>query len=305
MVMRDTVSRIGLSAVFIGSLLSSWVLPGRALAEESSPFEVNPFERLPLPTEELDEEHRRSWAADLADQGRRDLSSFEYDQAARRLEASYRMVPAPEVLQPLAEALRQLNHFAAAAERLRTYLDTTPNVDAETQAELERQIQLLQGQYARVTVTTSPEGATISLDDQELGMTPLDPFVLNHGHYRLLARLEGYRDEEQGLAVAGGRPVEVSLHLVQLHHGASRRGLRIALWVNVALSVVGAVALTVTALSAAHLDDCSGNDPDCSLASRQAVSDDFDLLSNATWGLTAVTGATGIAALVLGLIQAL
>lgn len=262
------------------------------------PFEVIPFEDLVIPQAATDEE-RASLAVELARRGREALDAHRNDEAARQLESSYRLVPDPGVLHPLAQALERLGRFAAAAERLARYLEDRRDLDAEQRYSLERELQSLRRRFAQVTVSTAPEGALVSVDGQSLGTTPLiRPLLLNHGHYLFEARLEGYRDEAQRVAVAGGEPLDVVFRLVPLGRERSRRSLRAALWAMVGLTAASAVAFAAITAVAADRMDGLGLDPS---------SDDVaaaETLANTSYGLAGATGALGITAIVLAVVDA-
>jgi hypothetical protein len=289
------------TALLIALLLS---LCTSAHAEQggsvASAFTTNPFADLEVP-DVLDEELRDAVGQQHAEQGREHLRNHEYEQAARALEISFRLSGDPHVLYDLADALRRLSRYAAAAERLRLYIDRVgPELTPEQRVELEQEIQELRSQYAVVTISTDPQGASLLLGQRLVGTTPLEnPLKLNHGHYELHIHLDGYRDIDEDLTVAGGRALDLSYTLERM--GRRRHpALDIALWVNVALSVVGVTALTITAVGAAgRRDECYGGD--CSSAALER----YESLTNATWGLTGTTSATGIAALILGLVRLL
>jgi hypothetical protein len=261
------------------------------------PFEVVPFDDLVVPEAETDEE-RAGLAADLVRRGRESLEAHRNDDAARQLEASYRLVPAPDALPPLAQALERLGQYAAAAERLARYLEVRRDLDAEPRYSLEREVQGLRRRFARVVVNTSPEGALVTLDGETLGTTPIRPLVLNHGHYLFEARLEGYRDVAQRVAVAGGEPLDVVLRLEPIGPVRSRRALRAALWVLAGLTVASAAAFVATAAVGADRMDGLNLDPSSDDVAAAVA------LENASYGLAAATGALGVTAIVLAIIDA-
>lgn len=270
----------------------------------SGSFEVNPFELLPIPEREMDEVERRQLSEQLATEGTADLEAYRFEEAARKLEASYWLSGDHEVLRPLADALRQMGSFAAAAERLQRYLDEAEGLDTATAMELERQVLELRRQYARVSVNSRPEGATVFLGDHRLGVTPhIAPFLLNHGNYQLQAHLEGHRDEVIELAVAGGRAVELLIEFEPLEDGdgrgdRGRRGLGIGLWTTTGLAAASAVMMVVALVMAGH------QHADLTESWSPAVADSDRALgwAYAGYGLIGATAATGTAAITLGII---
>ncbi len=268
----------------------------------SSAFGDNPFEDLEVP-EPADEAERAEQADRYTTMGRNLLRDHEYEEAARNLEIAYRLGGDPHVFYDLADALRRMGRYAAAAERLRSYIERVGHeLTPQQLSEVELEVQQLRALYAAVTVATIPDGASVLLGQRLIGVTPLGrPMLLSNGHYQLRVQLEGYRDIDEELVVAGGRAIERSFTLEPITTDSARNtlGLDVALWINFALSVIGVAALTVTAIGASNRGaECRGG-TDC----NSDVLAEYESMRAATWALTGVTGATGIAALILGIIR--
>ncbi len=304
--MKRTMStwRSHLTASFITcTLLFGFAAEAEQNGGQSSAFGGNPFANISVPETESDEER-----AELAERhtllGRNLLHDHEYEEAARNLELAYRLGGDPHIFYDLADALRRMGRYVAAAERLRTDIERVgAELTPQQLGEVELEVQQLRALYAAVSVTTNPEGASVLLGQRIVGVTPLArPMMLNNGHYQLRIRLEGYRDVAEELVVAGGRAVERSFDLepIAAQGNPRRLGLDVALWINFALSIVSVGALAITAIGASNrYADCFGADGDCSSGSLA----EYESMSNATWALTGVASATGIAALVLGIVR--
>jgi hypothetical protein len=262
------------------------------------PFDQDPFDDLVIPGYDTPEE-RDELAEELARRGQEALESHRDDEAARQLETSYRLVPQTSVLYPLARALEQIGRYAAASERLARYLDESPDLDDDQRYSLDREFQSLRRRFALVSMTTDPEGALLSIDGRPLGTSPLaQPLTLNHGHYLLEARLEGFRDAAQRIAVAGGDPLEIILELDPIRRDRSR-GLEIALWITAGLAAASSIAWVTTSIVGARRAGEITLDPTPEEVDR------IESISNASYGLSGATGALGMTAIVLAVVRAI
>ncbi len=75
----------------------------------------------------------------------------------------------------------------------------------------------------RLTVTSSPEGAMVYVDDVPVGHTPLHGHGVDPGRHALEIRLRGYRTETRHLRVRAGRRTSLRVHLAEgvKHHLAA------------------------------------------------------------------------------------
>ena len=72
----------------------------------------------------------------------------------------------------------------------------------------------LRREYAGLKVTSDPIGATVYLDGESLGMTPLERADLTPGEGTLLVELSGYVTNTQPVRLKGGETAPVNLFLV-------------------------------------------------------------------------------------------
>src|SRR5690606_21943649 len=69
---------------------------------------------------------------------------------------------------------------------------------------------------ARITVA-APDGATLTLDGEELGTMPLDmPLMVAPGEHEVVVRAQGMRDAKRTVRVASGDVIDVAMKLVEL-----------------------------------------------------------------------------------------
>jgi hypothetical protein len=157
---------------------------------------------------------------------------------------------------------------------------------------VEANVRTLQSRVGRLTITTIPPGAEITIDDQPIGRTPLsEPVIVNVGHVKVAASLanrfpatryvEVAAEDNLGVTLelaappsAGGapgaRPVEVQVEGAAAPTSTSSSTSRTAGWLTTAALAGGAVTFGVLAFetsrelkdarntfptTASHLDD--------------------------------------------------
>lgn len=275
-------------------------------AAGGAPFRVDPFDELLVPLDAPPEE-RAHLAAELVAGGEAALEAGEHLPAARQLEAAYRLTGDDRVLYPLARALASLGHVEAAEERLARHVAEAQGLTTEERAAAEAELAALRARFARVTFETDPIGASVYVDDELVGETPMsDPIVLTRGHFRVEARLEGFTAAARDLEVVGGEPmvVRLSLEAVEAIPVVRRSvGLDAALWTVVALAA-GCAAGTLVAgtLAWVRYDRLT---TDLEYRSGSAGEAEYLEALYATYGLAGATAATAVAAVVIAIVRAM
>lgn len=265
------------------------LLPSELLAEEAGAddFEHNPLADLIVP--EVEVEERELLAGELVEAGVAGLSAESWEAAARQLEVSYILRPDPDVLLPLATALLELGHRAAALERLERLLGDHPDQGAESCIRARQLIEELRPSTVPVSVTTEPPGAALYLNDEHRGTSPLaTPWALEEGGYELRVQLEGFLELTRRLDVRSGAPLSLNLQLEEaLEPGGDGRALSIAFWTTVGVTAVSAVVLTIAAI----LGAVGTNDLEADLEPTTAESESVEAWVDTSFWLAGITGA--------------
>jgi hypothetical protein len=117
-----------------------------------------------------------------------------------------------DVAVTLVQVEYQLAHYAAAARYLRFALDNIPPTEKpETVRDFKQQLEELRAHVGTVTVHVDADAAEISVDEEQLGKSPLEqPIFLDPGNHSLKARLAD-RTADQQLKVVGGGSYSVDL----------------------------------------------------------------------------------------------
>jgi PEGA domain len=172
------------------------------------------------------------------------------------------------VLFNIGQAQYQLQDYAGALVTFTRYLAESPAGDGH-RAEVEGTIEILRTRVGHVSITTSPPGADVAVDDQAVGKTPLAERVLvSVGRRKISAALAGHVAASRFVEVAADDNVPVTLELPPVtsapaaaltasatgsqpgggessHIGAT---LRIVGWVATGVLAAGAVTSGVLAL---------------------------------------------------------
>jgi hypothetical protein len=147
----------------------------------------------------------------------------KYTEALAEFERAYEISPHPLVLYNIAVCHRELSHYQQAVKFYRRFI--TEGKGQVPNAKLTVAQQELDGilaRIARVTVTVSPDGATLLVDDQELGTLVEMPIVLPPGEHRLTARMTGRTDAVRVVRVASGDELTVDLKTTEMPTSAAK-----------------------------------------------------------------------------------
>ncbi len=143
------------------------------------------------------------------------FSEQKFAEALAEFQRAYEIAPAPIVLLNIAACHRELSHYGEAVAYYKRFLtEGEGKVPPAKIAAAKTELDAILARIARVTVTTTPANATLTLDGAPLA-SPEMPLVLAPGEHKLVAQLAGYKDAEKTLRVASGDELEVELKLTE------------------------------------------------------------------------------------------
>jgi tetratricopeptide (TPR) repeat protein len=176
-----------------------------------------PQVRADAPSDEAAMEQRRAAAKTKYQQGAEAYSAGRYKDAVDLFLAADQLAPSAPLSFNIARAYEKLSDDAGALRWYRDYLRRNP--DAANASNVRPLIATLAGNLQKkgvqqLTVLTSPAGATVSVDDQPVGVTPWTG-ELAPGDHRLLLSLRGYTDVEKTISLAADQPLDTNVHLEQ------------------------------------------------------------------------------------------
>lgn len=167
-----------------------------------------------------------------------------YAEAAAAFQAAYEAVPNGVVLYNVGQCYEGLGDLPRAIDAYRDYLRKVPG--AEDRATVEALVAGLEARWEaqrrpRVSVTSAPPGALLSVDGEARGPTPWAGPLEVGAHQLELAR-EGSLPLQRSIEVRAGEPLTLELALTPAAVSAHPPGQR--LWTWVALGAAGAAAAT-------------------------------------------------------------
>ena len=142
---------------------------------------------------------------------------LKYTEALAEFERAYEISPHPLVLYNIAVCHRELSHYQQAVKFYKRFIsEGKGQVPGPKLTTAQTELDGILARIARVTVTVSPDGATLIVDDQELGTLVEMPIVLPPGEHRLVARMTGRSDAVRVIRVASGDELAVDLKTTDL-----------------------------------------------------------------------------------------
>jgi len=166
-----------------------------------------------------DEKEARKEASEHFLRGVKLYRDADYAAALVEFKRAYELAPNYRVLYNLGQTSRELKDYASALSAYRRYLDEGGDeVGRSRKRQVEKALEDLIDRVGELTITANVDGAEVQIDDEVIGVTPLDePVVVNIGKRRVGANLEGHVPARRVVEVAGRDAVDVELNLVPLN----------------------------------------------------------------------------------------
>lgn len=225
------------------------------------------------------------------------FEAHEYHQAIAAFERAAALTPSADLWFNIARSYEELNEFEPAAEYYRRYL--RDRVDPPDRARVEERIASLEerAEAARVAARQTPTtgtirvdvdvpGATVSIDDREVGTSPVAlPLTYPQGEHIVEVRMDGRIPFRARVRVDAGSNVVAVANLAHATEYRSIRGRRRVTWVMAGLAVASlgtSIGLGIHAYSLNRDGDRSG-------AARWGRYSDYAIGGVALFGIGTVT----------------
>jgi tetratricopeptide (TPR) repeat protein len=148
-------------------------------------------------------------------QGAKAYSKKRYKDAVDHFLNANRLVPSPALSFNIAKAYEKLGDFAATLNFYRDYLRRAPN--APDRPDIEKLVAKYEGMLRergvqQLSVLSTPEGATVALDGEAVGVTPWTG-ELPPGKHIATVQLRGYADAVEQFELAPDHAMDVSVEL--------------------------------------------------------------------------------------------
>lgn len=114
---------------------------------------------------------------------------------------------------------RGLRHYAQAIRYFERYkAEAASTITDKDRAEADAVISGLRPYVAAVTVRANEPGASVVLDGEEVGKTPLEKYLVDLGEHRLVLKKQGFTDYQGPLVVNGTADLVLELRVEPAAH---------------------------------------------------------------------------------------
>lgn len=171
--------------------------------------------RADAPSAEATAETRRSEAKAKFDEGVKAYGEGRYADAVALFQSADALAPSAPLSFNVARAFERLDDASSALRWYRDYLRRSPRAGnlAEVQARVaELAAKVAERGVQQLSVLSAPDGATVLVDHQPAGVTPVT-LELPPGAHHVQLRLAGYRDERVEIVLDARTPQDVVLDL--------------------------------------------------------------------------------------------
>ncbi len=156
------------------------------------------------------------------DAGRILYSDGDFAGAALKFRAAYDASKDARLLWNMAAARKGQRRYAEVERLVQQYLAEATPLSADDRANAERLLDTIRAFIADLDVEASPEGAVVSIDDVEVGTTPLPrPLRVDIGARVVVVQKPGYEPYRQALEITGDKTLSVTL-VPEQHQGRLR-----------------------------------------------------------------------------------
>ncbi|ACS33484.1 DUF2341 domain-containing protein [Thermococcus gammatolerans] len=80
---------------------------------------------------------------------------------------------------------------------------------------------ILVPEFGYVTINSDPSGATVIIDGQNVGRTPLEKYRMPVGTHTIVLRMDGYQDKEYSVSIKGGEETTLKFNLIPVQRTKS------------------------------------------------------------------------------------
>jgi tetratricopeptide (TPR) repeat protein len=197
----------------------------------------------------------------------------DYRAALVEFKRAYATSPNVAVLYNVGETEYQLQDYAAALTTFERYL-TEAGASESHRGEVESTMDILRARVGHLTITTTPPGADITVDDQSAGRTPFERSILvSIGRRKVVATMSGRTPVTRYVEVAADDNASVTIQLAATEgasaallqqlssaskadtassSGSSGTTWRTVGWTMTGLTAVGAITCGILAVKEAN-----------------------------------------------------
>ncbi|MCA9597230.1 MAG: PEGA domain-containing protein [Myxococcales bacterium] len=144
----------------------------------------------------------------------------DYAGAKLKFERAYDLSKDARLLWNVAAAEKNLRHYSKVIRALERYLaEGGDTISDEDRADAERLIQTVSEFVTKVRFDVNEPGATVTVDADDVGQTPIaDPVLVDMGRRTIKATKTGFKDASVKQDLPGGEEVTIKLKLEAIVH---------------------------------------------------------------------------------------
>lgn len=143
----------------------------------------------------------------------------DYAAALIKFQNAYEASKDPRLLWNIAACEKALRRYARVLKLLGRYVEEGGSLLTEQdRADADSVVSAVQPLVSKLSVTSVPSGAEVLVDNESLGLTPVEGRLIDIGNRRIVLRLNGYEDYVMPTAVKGGEALQLQGVLTKIVH---------------------------------------------------------------------------------------
>jgi PEGA domain-containing protein len=143
----------------------------------------------------------------------------DFEGALIKFQSAYDQSKDARLLYNMATCESKLHHYAKALGLMRQYVkDGGALLTDQDKADAQAAIQAMEPLTANVTLQVNEAGADVYVDDQLVGKSPLEPFVLDLGVHKVRVHKDEFQDYAKDLTVNGAGALTATVTLSPIVH---------------------------------------------------------------------------------------
>jgi hypothetical protein len=161
-------------------------------------------------------------AKEAYDSGELLVANGDFTGALTKLRQAYDASKDARLLYEMALCEKELRRYAPMQSLLQQYLrDAEGSIPADIRAAVDDALAAIKSLVATVTVTSLEPEATVLVDGEVVGVTPIPaPLTVDLGKHVIVAKKAGFDSNEQTIDALGGSAISVTLVLIAQAHAA-------------------------------------------------------------------------------------
>ena len=160
------------------------------------------------------------------DRGNKAKANDAYAEALADYKRAHDAFPSPKIYLPIAQAEERLGRHINAFRHYQQVLDEAEGLKAQNRQRARRGVASMKKKLGAFVFKVKPDGASISVDGDEVGTAPLpEPVWLAPGDHTFSITLNGYETVEGTSTLEPGEPDEHKVALEKLTLAATKKPL--------------------------------------------------------------------------------